>query len=100
MKNEAFQPSAVRRESNQDSSPMTPPVTRVIPAARTCRASTASCADESVGSPYPLRIRFPAPSCRTSVSMRKSGPSAVSAAYVTVNFSFEAGSSGSVSFRA
>src|SRR5581483_11386851 len=61
---------------------------------------------DSVGSPYPLRTRSPChtdpvcvPAPSTVVSIVKPGPSAVTAAYVTASFSFDAGMSGSAPFR-
>ena len=100
MKKLGFQPATIRRVSKALSSPITPPVTLRTPAALTWAASARRSARESVGSPLPLRMSAPSqtvPSCppvpRTSVSIRKEGPSFVSAAYVNGSFSFEAGAS-------
>jgi len=51
MKYDGFQPGAVRCVSNQVSSPTMAPVTRAIPAARSCRARERKPAEDSVGSP-------------------------------------------------
>ena len=82
-----FQPGDVRRASKYDSSPRIAPVTRLMPAARTCLASVFRPAVESVGSPWPTSSRLPrqvgpssSPRPTTSVSKRNSGLSETRAA--------------------
>ena len=86
---------------------MTRPVTCLIPAARTRRASRARSLLESVGSPPPTRKRSPVsvapvwtPSAETFVAIRIVGLNDVKSAYVRASFSFDAGASGSVSLVA
>ena len=58
-RNPDFQPGASRRASHRVSSPTMLPVTRLMPAARTDRASRVMSPDASVGSPPPTRYSEP-----------------------------------------
>ena len=70
----AFQPGPVRRASKSLASVSTAPVTRLIPHARTSRASAARSSPSSVGSPWPFEHEVAVPDAAARRGARARAP--------------------------